>query len=568
MSVIKEKFGQMAWRPYAAILAMPVLFVALMLLFHRYVFLYADDYYYAGYYSMDGLHSILYLIKSHLASNGRLWVHFLLTGLVEYGGLPFRLLNPVFLGLVCVLYTFIAQNGSRDNRKALLVGAVAVAFFLSMPYGLSMTSLYYAACALNYVYPTILAIAYGYALLRWNLHEDKRPRCAVWLLPLLAFLGGSSTQQVGMITIGFIVLTFLYLWIFVKEKPLKRLRRVFLINLLFALAGFLIVLYGAFKRAENEGSQIDLHAAVDGLIYINFLSPAVKGFVIVGIACCILWMFYFAKNILEKSNGVKFHYALIGFLVILVGFYFYLCRRVSLMVSPEYISSLEVSTNTFFLLVLIGGVFLVCVMYTGLIILKVKGNPFPLFCLICAVGSQLCMMAAEAKYTFAPKVMIPALLLCFVYILVTVWEFCGNRLFLATILAALAVPSQSVLVLVFVGVIWISAALDTMFVRDRRNGYHYTFAAICVIICFALLSFAPTWQRYQEASVALNYNLKAIKAYQLSPDKSVLQLRKGVVYAGYNMGIWNEMPFFMKDYFQISEDTKILYEGIPDEASD
>lgn len=54
--------------------------------------------------------------------------------------------------------------------------------------------------------------------------------------------------------------------------------------------------------------------------------------------------------------------------------------------------------------------------------------------------------------------------------------------------------------------------------------------------------------------------MNAIKEYQQRTDKSVLKLKKiSPTKYGYNVGNWNNMQYYMKECYNINENTVIYY---------
>lgn len=74
--------------------------------------------------------------------------------------------------------------------------------------------------------------------------------------------------------------------------------------------------------------------------------------------------------------------------------------------------------------------------------------------------------------------------------------------------------------------------------------------------------FSSNYTGYQSAAEIQNFNLQAINEYHNSSNKTVLELKSihpELFPFGYNLGNWNEMPYFMKQCYKINEDTVINY---------
>lgn len=268
-----------------------------MLWIHRYIFLYADDLY----YSRDAQYGLSYLpeaILDELNSNGRTWIGGSMVLVLKPQIELFRLLNPLVLMLVVYILAKMAtfsesslytKKGNSSLWVALLCGSL---FFLFLPLRIAHTTIYYAACAFNYLYPMALALLYAYLLYTRISSKSKSQK---GLLALLAFFVGSSTQQVGMIGIGFTVMISIYLSFLRKKVPFKKFLPFYGIMAL----GYGIVTYGSLKRLlweRTTGNDVVLLDVISELLKTNLFSLPAAPFVLLISLSCIFWLVNYSRS--------------------------------------------------------------------------------------------------------------------------------------------------------------------------------------------------------------------------------------------------------------------------------
>lgn len=157
-----------------------------MLVIHHYVFIYADDLYYCRDAS-GSLNTLPKFMYKQLRSNGRVWVHLLLLVNLKYNVYLFRIINPVVIMLTALMIAKIGAGSDADNKKFIISTACACMFFILLPIETAATTIYYAACSLNYLYPTAVSILYGY-LLYSNYSKNNYKIHTNWWIVVLAFL--------------------------------------------------------------------------------------------------------------------------------------------------------------------------------------------------------------------------------------------------------------------------------------------------------------------------------------------------------------------------------------------
>lgn len=581
------------------------LLLAGMVLLHRYIFLYADDLYYcrkAGY----GWGHLPYATLAEIKTNGRLWIGPALFAALKNEIYTFRILNPVMVVLTAILLAGIGAHtgttdalpGARrsihqslspgplhdsDNSNKNLAVLCAGLFFWLLPILISHTTVYYAACAFNYLYPTALVMLYGY-LLYLTQERYNAGRCSAVRISLviLAFLAGSSTQQTAMIALGYTVLLTLYSKFRKKQPVLKRpgLSR-FLPYYAAWLAGFGFIVYGSVSRMLYErqvGNEVVLSEVVHGLLTVNIFSTPVALFVLLTGVCCLAWLKHYHSRHISLMLYIALSAGLPGYIAVV----YFIQPSVNLFSGslPNLALSLSI---VLFTLVYVAGI-----LYSGLLIMRHQGYPFILFSGINAVGAQLMMLAVNARFAYAYKIIFPSLLLLSVFIIYTVVQFRRDRMFLGLtalvlvlsfafkactsagvipgLISDIIVPrlgitgfNVSAVAIPAIVIPAIAIPFAVLLIIFSRSRYFRHGIAILFIVA-AFLNFGQTYAGYKSVAEPQNYNLNAIRQYRQSADKSVLVLKQ-VPYSlyGYNLGVWREAPDYLRGCYKIDPETVIEY---------
>lgn len=564
-----------------------------MLWIHRYIFLYADDLY----YSRDAQYGLNYLSEAlldELNSNGRIWIGGAMVLALKPQIELFRILNPLILMLTVYILAKIAvlpvssHQGKTGTPALGLALLCASLFFLLLPLKIAHTTIYYAACAFNYLYPMALVLVYAYLLFT---RISSGSRSEKLLLLMLAFLVGSSTQQAGMIGIGFTVMISVYLSLLCRKLSF----RTFLPLYGAMSLGYTLIIYGSFKRLfweKTAGNDVVLMDVITELIKTNIFSLPAAPFVLLISLSCIFWLFHFSRpdspaddypalaatlsssewsraaapefedgrplgrkqRLFNRAFAVLLGAALMGYI------YFLLYKNIPFALTHENLRSFSgLSVIAFVFL------YLSALVYLSVILLIKKNAPFLFFNTINALGAQLMLIVVDARFAAAYKVMFPSLLLLSVFIFYSVLAFRRNILYLALacFLVALSLQQKT---LIFVGVVCLGLPLIHYLYpiereRESQRRLKLMQAGLGVFFCFiALLVFGATLQGYYQASIPQNYNLEAIRQYHETEKKGGLLLKKvPPSYYGYSLGNWNDLPYYMKECYGIKEDTPIDY---------
>ncbi len=534
-----------------------------MLLIHRYIFMYADDLYYCR----DASYGISYLPKfmvKELNVNGRVWVHVLLMGLLRYNGFLFRIINPIIIMLTSLIIAkigmgFDAYAYDYDTDKRFLMSTLAASIlFLLLDIQITHTTIYYAACSLNYLYPTFIVMVYAYLLYK-DYGTERGQYRAKWWIVLLAILSGSSTQQGGMIAIGFTILISLYFSIFENKKFGRGLIPYYIA----VFSGYGIVTYGSLKRAlleKNAGKGMDIKQSITELLKTNIFSTPALGYVLVLCICCIFWLIHYSSS--NRSNHknkrlpvININTAIAFILSMAACGYSYvvLSKKYNIAIFPDkgHFTIFNLCIIAFAL------VYLFSLIYVSILILKREGYPFPIFCTINAIGAQIMLIVADSRFAGTYKIMFPSMLFMWVLIVYSFNKFYDSKIFISLSLFAFALGSNIKIAIIAASVFVIASILCEIV------NIHFKLLKNIIMASFIVLSlvvFSSTYEGYKNASYAQNFNLEKIEAYHQSDDKTVLVLKKvpNTIY-GYNVGNWNNIPKFMKECYKIDMDTTIEY---------
>ncbi|GAA0727780.1 hypothetical protein GCM10008905_25780 [Clostridium malenominatum] len=473
-----------------------MILLLLMLLIHKNIFLYADDLYYRRDANI-GLGYLKEFALKQLNINGRVWVHVLLFCILRYDIFLFRIINPIIITLTALLIGRVAMGKSSTDKKILIATSCAGVFFISLPIEIAHTTIYYAACSLNYLYPTAITILYAYMFYEdYRLNSSKYK--SKWSIILLAFLSGSSTQQAGMIGIGFTVMITLYFKIYKKEK----LQRGIIPYYLGVFTGYAFILYGSIKRMlfeKSVGNEMNISATVVKLLKTNIFSIPISIYVIILCLCCILWLHHYA---LDSNKFINISLIILLSLGVFGYAYIILYRKYN------------VENGLRFYIIGFALLYLISLLYVSFLVALKEDYPFLMFCTINSIGAQIMLIAADSRFAGTYKIMFPSLLLMSIFIVYSFLKFFSNRL----------------------GILFV------------------------LPLCMSLTVFHQNYNGYKGASYVQNFNLKAIEEYHKSENKSILKLKKAspTTY-GYNVSNWNSMPYFMKQCYKINEDTIIEY---------
>lgn len=497
-----------------------VILFLVMLAIHQYVHIYADDYYYSR-DAKTGFSNYPNFAIKELKTNGRAWVHILLMILIKYDALVFRVVNPIVITLGVYLLKKIAEEFTykKNIKGEFIIGILAIMLFIGLPKEIVITTLYYPACALNYLYPSIMAIWFGYLIYKNN--KDKCYDKINLKLILVGILAGSSTQQCGMIAIGFSVINIIYLKVIKKSKISAK----YYIMLLTPFLGYIFVSYGSIRRIlfeKSSGVEVSVLETLRVLLKTNIFSKVMYIYIIL---MFLSFIFNILMNI-KKSKSNIYNYLHLLILVVSIILYSY----ITIISKYDLLKVILGETNNILIgyYIIFTAIYIFYSLYCAIdIYLKTK-NIFILNCIINSIGAQAMMLVVDARFASAYKIIFPSLMLNFIFIIYSFINFYND--------------------------IEINKGLRTALVT-------------LIVIVFSLIgvkNYYNNYKGYKETSINIDFNLEAIKDYKkinAGNVDSVLELKKVKLTGyGYNLGNWNNMPYFMKQCYGISD--KIIIEYI------
>lgn len=160
----------------------------------------SDDYAYSLYFD-DGILAYLPRAVEHYRTvNGRALVHFFAHGLLEFPTWVFAL---VCLGCVTAVMALALEGWELTKLGRSRAMAVYLLLFLAMPAQIMTQGVMWVSAFCNYVIPCVMVAL----LIRLILGQGSP-----WAILPLAALCGATTEQMGAVTIGVLVLLAVWLW--------------------------------------------------------------------------------------------------------------------------------------------------------------------------------------------------------------------------------------------------------------------------------------------------------------------------------------------------------------------
>ncbi|MDP3387657.1 MAG: DUF6056 family protein, partial [Eubacteriales bacterium] len=167
--------------------------------------LYGDDWHYFQYTKVGVKFFFSKHYDHYLLANGRALVHLWVTLFLALPMVFWRIINTFFVLSVVVRITDLSLNKDEEMSKTVLFGLLVVAMLASaLDRSMTEQSVYWLTGSFNYLYPLWLFTWFMHRYIIKNKSEvDGR-------LMVLGFFAASSVEQVGMMTIGLVVLTLAY----------------------------------------------------------------------------------------------------------------------------------------------------------------------------------------------------------------------------------------------------------------------------------------------------------------------------------------------------------------------
>lgn len=337
--------------------------------------------------------------------------------------------------------------------------------FLILPTKIANTTIYYAACSLNYLYTTFIAILYGYLFFKDYQNNFKTQFKTKWWLVLLAFFTGASAQQTGMIGIGFTVIVTVY-FVVIKKHKFDNHNIPYYFALLI---GYAIVSFGSVKMIlyeQSVGNSINIPETITSILTTSIFSWPTAPYVLITSLCILFWLYHYTVHQKTKLWNLEVIVNLfLGIALVMLTFVYHYALYAKISVNVFVgLSSLFFITYTL--------IYLGSLIYVSILILFREHSPFILFCNINAIGAQLMLIVADSRFAGSYKVFSPSLLLICIFIVFSAVKFHHST------------PCRILKILIFVP-----------------------------IIIYAAFIYSNNYLGYKSASITQNYNLQKINIY-------------------------------------------------------
>lgn len=461
-----------------------------------------DDYYYHTIAARSGADFWQEHLLHYTEANGRAIVHLLVTLFLKAPPLLWQTANALLLAAITALAVrFFMKEGDRVQN--LLCGVLGLAMIAALKPEMTRESVYWLTGACNYVYPFFLL------LLFWHLLYREGMRGRAYLLPILAFLSGATTEQNGMMTVGIAVLFILDKRLFQKTKP----DRTSVASLILSLAGMLTVYLApaTFLRygLETDAGIFDTLAENLPTVYYWFLSREYTvhfvRFFFLAAALFLLCRAKAAKRpLLCRLCAVPFLPAV--FIV------HHLSETIVDVWEPRVLLGMLLV-----LLFTVPGI--VCILHQ-LLTKRPTGYLAAVTALVLAIGSQLVMTVSPI---LGARTMLCGILLLFIFSVSLLAFSCENRKMLPILCA--------------VSVLFLTRAVQTH---------------------------AHTWQGYRANAEIAAENEARIAAYRAGETEELILCKNAEENCGWSTPYTSDYHlYYFKVYFGLPKDTEILWEDAP-----
>lgn len=329
----------------------------------------------------SSLSDILYFMGYHYDfCNGRTLMHLLLIFFLKFDAYLWRIVCPLIFSLLVFLSSMFISSDTKSFKKALLLFSVS-SFFISV--NVFESTLFWVTGSFNYVFPFVFLII--------TLLLIKYDRCR-FLVPLLGFLCGATTEQCGMISIFSFAMYLFYETVVLKN----RLNKTILFTILTSVIGLLTVVLAPSVSARTYESSDSFFDRLS-MIFFNFW------FKFEGMAAIIFLLLIVVFIELISVLKSKKARALLAVLFAL---------EIALYVLQfMYIPIISAASQYFFPAIFLIGIAAVCIHS-----IIIKKNFLPLFSVLLGMGAQF-MMAVSQR--FSCRTTLPSIF-CFIFFAVTV----------------------------------------------------------------------------------------------------------------------------------------------------
>ncbi len=415
-----------------------IVFITFLVVFFQFLFLNdVDDRVYST-VAKASLTDTLYFMEYHYNfCNGRTLMHLLLIFFLKFDVYLWRVICPLSFGLLIILSSMFVSYDKDSFKKSLLLFSV-ISLFVSVD--IYESTLFWATGSFNYVFPFLFLLL--------TLLLIKYKKC-IYLIPVLGFMCGATTEQCGIISV-FCFAMYIYYNSFVLKNKVKK---TVILTLFTSIAGFFTVVLSPSVIARTYESNSSFFDKLSMIIFnLWFKSEGMMTFIILLMFVVSIKWFSLTRTKLNKW--------IVGF----ISFTMFL----TLFLQYTSISVIAVLSQYAFLLLLLLGITVVCISC----ILREK-NYYPLFSMLLGMGAQF-MMAVSQRFSY--RTTLPSIF-CFIFFAVSVlidndFLFSMKKKFLS-IKIVLAIVSSLIIIFNIFGYLNLSAKQIDLLQEKKYTVSHF-----------------------------------------------------------------------------------------------
>lgn len=463
-----------------------------------------DDYMYGTFAKQGILKSVF---SYYNTGNGRWLINIIDSFILRYDRYLFIIINPLMICLVILLISKIATKLGNKNCDLLKISAL---LFSSLNILMTRESLYWITGSMNYLYPGCLFLLAYYLFL--DIKEGEKRHLNIF--PLVTFLAGASMEQFGLMLVG--ILTIEYLYKIIKHEKIDKMEVIAYITGVIGL--FTVVLgpgnYVRVGVAAQEKNSL-LIGIID-LIYNNFNSKVANIYILI----ISIYIYIYIKNLYPNFKKNKY-VSLANILINLISIIF--SKTILLLCSLIIFSYL---------------ILFICYIY-----LKYNKNISLVLLLISGVGSQI-MLLISVIWGF--RISFSMYIVWFILILYLASYFYDLAFQIAILVCLCSIN-------IILGILGCLIAIILKYFNKSINSNVICGLALILI----MFNLGSNVNGYYKNFVIQEQNIERLKS-----KKSEISLKKldNDIYG------WTFAPLsefhenYMKQYYGLSDKTKIIYE--------
>jgi len=195
------------------------LVVGLIFYINTQILLYADDFFY-GTFFRDGFAGFFEMNVWHYMNfNGRVFVHILVQITLVFGTYLFPFVNLAFLIFICFFAQKI-QKKHENNSNLIQFTAFFLATVMLLDVSILRESYLWISASFNYTFGVLMTVILLFICKRYA--ETQKLK---WYMPLLAFLAGATTEQMGLTAV---VAVSVWSFVYINNKEITLKKSLFL----------------------------------------------------------------------------------------------------------------------------------------------------------------------------------------------------------------------------------------------------------------------------------------------------------------------------------------------------